>query len=185
MSKYGTDIISALLWGGLIFIGLILFIVTLIRNIIRFRKEQRPQNFFTTYLILGFTTIICGIEYKIQYDLDKPSLLRVHLDDDINDTSIDLKLDGSFICDDSTMLSNTYEYGNYTIKGNKIILDKSLEYGVYTKFLEIRHKEFSDDISEKKLIQVDEQGKVLPEEAEFKVIEDNRKQPLTTAYSVK
>jgi len=176
MSKFGTNIIDAMFWGGFIFIGFILFLVTFVRNIIRFIKERRAQNFFTTYLILAFAIIICGIEYKNQYDFDKPSLLKGSCDGDINRTSIDLKKDGTFIFENSATEIIDYMYGTYTISENKITLDKTfLENVIVTDKLEIRDKEDSENTQTKFLYQIDEKGNILSNEIEFRVIEDNRK----------
>jgi hypothetical protein len=181
MSRYGTDIVRALLWGGLIFIGFVLFIVTLIRNIIRFRKERRTQNFFTTYLILGFAIIISGIEYKNQYDLDKPSLLTASYDGDINGASIDFKNDSTFIFENSAVEMSDYTYGTYKISGNKITLDKNfIENIILTDQLEIRVKDpkHTDGIeTDNYVYRIDKNGNAMVDETIFRVVADNRKQP--------
>jgi len=172
-SKYESSIGDIFLWLFLTPAGILLFISSIYKDIKNYRKERHIENFALSFVCFAFLITIITVQYFITREFDKPSLLKVFYDGDSDGGSIDFKLDGSFIFYDSTMLSNTYEYGKYTIKGNKIILDKKLKYLVYTKFLEIRHS--NDNVDEKRLIQVDERGNILENETEFKVIKDNRK----------
>lgn len=157
---------------------IILFIVTLYRNILKYSKEKSLKNFFTTYLILGLAVVLCGMEYMIQRDFNKPSLLRVFYDGDFNGTAIDFKEDSTFIFDNSAIGMSSYTYGTYKILGNKITLDKkSLENVIVTDKLEIRMKEpkHTDGIqADKYIYQIDKNSNAMVDETIFKVIVDNR-----------
>lgn len=177
LSKYQSNIITALLWGFFVFIWLLLFLTTLYRNISQYIKD-RTINFLTTYLILAFTVIICAIEYKIQNDFNKPSLLKVFYDGDFNGTAIDFKEDGTYIFDNSAIGMSNYTYGNYKISGNKIILDKAqIENVILTDNLEIRAKLNSSEETDKDeyLYQIDKNGNTMTDETFFRVVINNRK----------
>ena len=178
LSKYESNILTVMIWGVLLLLVIILFIVTLYRNILKYSKEKSLKNFFTTYLILGLAVVLCGMEYMIQRDFNKPSLLRVFYDGDFNGTAIDFKEDGTFIFDNSAIGTSSYTYGTYKILGDKITLDKkSLENVIVTDKLEIRKKEpkHTDGIqADKYIYQIDKNSNAMVDETIFKVIVDNR-----------
>jgi len=174
-SRYGYDIFDIFIWVGLIFISLIIFAVNFYRDTARFLKHKKLKNFATSFLILTFAGAVYCVELKNQYDKGKPSLVKVSYHGDINGADIDFKTDGTFIFDNYAILGGRTLYGVYILKGNQITLDrKHLENVIVSKLLEIKTKEIYNGTIEKYLYQTDNEGKILTNEIEFKVIEDNR-----------
>lgn len=168
-SKYNSDIVDAFIWIGLLLFGFIFFIVVLIKDYNRYREEKTWHSFATIFTLLGFVLIAIALDFKVCYDINKPSLVNVMYDGDINSAALDLKKDGTYVFINSSWGGSNYIYGTYTINGNKINLDKSnLDNVVLTPHLEIK-----DIDTIPYLVQL-KNGAIINYELQFKVIADNR-----------
>lgn len=178
--QFQVSLLDALLWGVLIFIGSVVFVWTLIKDIMLFVSEKRILNFSLTFLNLFFLSIILIMEVQIQNTFEKPSLIKVFYDGDFNGTGIDFKKDGTYIFDNSAIGFSDYYYGTYKIVGNKITLDRDeIDNLTGLKFLEFRYKELSKGETELYLFHVDSLGNLVQKSSfEFRVVEDNRKNKL-------
>ena len=176
-SIYQSFFFEVVIWAGLILIGLLIFVWTIIKDIQLFESQKRVQNFTLTFLSLFFIAVILILGIKISNNFNKPTLLKVFYDGDYNGTSIDFKTDGTYIFDNSAMgLLDTYFYGTYKIDGNKITMDRStIDNLTNLKYLEIRDKQIEEGKTELYLFQVDSLGNVIEHLFEYRVIIDNRK----------
>jgi len=178
-SKYQTFFFEAIIWGGLILVGLIIFLWTIIKDFQQFKTERRLVNFALTFLTLLFTIIILTIEVKNKNDFNKQTLLKVFYDGDYNGTGIDFKTDGTYIFDNSAIGLSDYTYGTYEIKGNKLTLDRNkIDNLTELKYLELKEKEIDYQNVVKKelyLYHVNKNGEIIDRTNEYRVTIDNRK----------
>ena len=166
-------------FGGLSIIGLVFLIWSLFTDLKHFRTEKRIISLIPIGLAIIFTITIWVWNARINSNFDKPSLVRIFYDGDFNGTGIDFKTDGTYIFDNSAIGLSDFIYGTYEINGNRIILDKkTLDNVVVTNQLEIRPKliEYSDRTeTEKYVFQIDENGNLIENSTEFRLVVDNRK----------
>lgn len=178
-SKYQTFFFEAIIWGGLILVGLMIFLWTIIKDFQQFKTERRLVNFALTFLTLLFTIIILTIEIRNKNDFNKPTLLKVFYDGDYNGTGIDFKTGGTYIFDNSAIGLSDYTYGTYEIKGNKLTLDRNkIDNLTELKYLELKEKEIDYQNVVKKelyLYQVNKNGEIIDRANEYRVTIDNRK----------
>ena len=178
-SKYQTFFFEAIIWGGLILVGLIIFLWTIIKDFQQFKTERRLVNFALTFLTLLFTIIILTIEVKNKNDFNKQTLLKVFYDGDYNGTGIDFKTDGTYIFDNSAIGLSDYTYGTYEIKGNKLTLDRNkIDNLTELKYLELKEKAIDYQNVVKKelyLYHVNKNGEIIDRTNEYRVTIDNRK----------
>lgn len=88
-TRYQTLFFEAIIWFILIFIGSLVFIWTVFKDIQLFKTERQFQNFGLTSLSIIFIVIILALEIKIDNNFNKPTLLKVFYDGDFNGTGID------------------------------------------------------------------------------------------------
>lgn len=97
-------------------------------------------------------------------------------DGDFNGVGLDFKTDGTYIYDDWAIGISEFQYGTYTINGDKISINDTNRC-VTSRLLEIRNMEYTtyqDSVKkEKYLFQVDDKGEVI-DDLSFRVVEDNR-----------
>lgn len=177
--KYSTFMFDLIFFGGLSIIGLVFLIWSLFTDLKHFRTEKRIISLIPIGLAIIFTITIWVWNARINSNFDKPSLVRIFYDGDFNGTGIDFKTDGTYIFDNSAIGLSDFIYGTYEINGNRIILDKkTLDNVVVTNQLEIRPKliEYSDRTeTEKYVFQIDENGNLIENSTEFRLVVDNRK----------
>ena len=166
-------------FGGLTIIGLVFLIWSLFTDLKDFRTEKKIISLIPIGLAIVFTTTIWIWNFRINSNFDKPTLVRIFYDGDFNGTGIDFKTDGTYIFDNSAIGLSDFIYGTYQINGNRIILDKkTLDNVIVTNQLEIRPKliEYSDRTeTEKYVFQIDENGNLIENSTEFRLVVDNRK----------
>jgi hypothetical protein len=171
--QHEISALDSAIWLLLIIVGLILLIWTIITDFIRYKEKREIVNFSLTAICIGFTFTIWLMEYQIQKVFDKPTLLKVYYNGDINGTGIDFKTDGSYIFENSAIGLNDYRYGSYEINGDFITLDqKTLENVIETDLLQL-----ANDGSEKQgkvLFQLRQDGEHIKNATEFRVVIDNR-----------
>jgi len=175
--KYSDFVFDGIIYSVIAIIGLIIWVIILYKDWILFRKSKQA-NYLINGIIGGiFLITVFGINRIINKNFDKPTLLKVFYDGDYNGTGIDFKTDGTYIFDNFCLGSN-YEYGTYEINGNKITLDKyEIDNVIKTNQLEIRPKiiEYVDQTkTENYIYQVNEQGEILRNKIEFRIVIDNR-----------
>lgn len=177
--QFQTFFGDAIIWLLLIGIGILLFIWTIIKDFQLFKAEKRFLNFTLTSLCLIFVFSISILEFKIQWNFNKPTLVKVFYDGDYNGTAIDFKKDGTYIFDNSAIGLSDYTYGTYEINGNNIKLDRDqIDNLTNLKQLKIDEKEMNYQDGTKKelyLFQVDKNGKIIDRTTEYRVTIDNRK----------
>ncbi len=174
-TKYQTFFFDSIIWGGLILIGLLIFVWTIIKDIQLFMNEKRVRNFKLTFSSLLFIATILTLEVYINMNFNKSTLLKVFYDGDFNGTSIDFKTDGTYILDNSAIGLSDYFYGTYKIYGNKITMDiDTIDNLINLKYLEIMSKQTGEGKTEQYLFQVDSLGNLIKRSYEYRVIIDNR-----------
>lgn len=176
--KYSAFLFDLILFGALSIIGLIFLIWSLFTDLKQFRSKKKILSLFPLGLGIVFTVIIWIWNFQIIADFDKPTLVRIFYDGDFNGTGIDFKRDGTYIFDNSAIGLSDYIFGEYDISGNRIILDKSnLDNVVVTSQLEIRPKTIENSERQKTeyyVFQIDENGNIMANEIEFRLVVDNR-----------
>jgi hypothetical protein len=176
--RYSTFMFDLIFFGGLIIIGLAFLIWSLFSDLKQFRTEKKIISLIPIGLAIIFTAIIWVWNAQINSNFDKPTLVRIFYDGDFNGTGIDFKTDGTYIFDNSAIGLSDYVYGKYKISGNRIVLDKkTIDNVVETNLLEIRPKviEYSDrTATDNYVYQIDEEGNVLKNSTEFRLVVDNR-----------
>jgi uncharacterized membrane protein YphA (DoxX/SURF4 family) len=177
-SRYHTFFFEDLVWIILMIFGLILLTGSFTQDLKTYRSSKRILGFFSTLAAVLFIIVISVMQYNIRSDFNKPSLLRVFYNGDYNGTAIDFKTDGTFIFDDSSIGISDYQYGSYRIMGNRIVIDKKgLDNVALSSILEIRDKEIelaAGKRMDKYLYQVSDEGQVIANATEFRVVVDNR-----------
>ena len=164
-------------FGGLTIIGLVFLIWSLFTDLKHFRTEKKTISLIPIGLAIIFTTTIWIWNVRINSNFDKPTLVRIFYDGDFNGTGIDFKTDGTYIFDNSAIGFSDFTYGEYEINGNVITLDRNGLDNINTNRLEIRPKliEYSDRTeTEKYVYQIDENGNLIENTTEFRLVVDNR-----------
>lgn len=178
LSQFRSSILDALIWILLIFIGIPVFTWTILKDLEVYNKEKQIKNLSLTFISIAFIVSILALEVKIQRNFNKPTLIKVFYDGDINGVGIDFKKDGSYIFDNSAMGFSDYFYGKYEIHGDKISMDReqiekieNLQHlGIFN--IEI---EYQDGIkSEPYLFMINKNGDKVDESFKFRVVIDNR-----------
>ena len=176
--KYSTFMFDLIFFGGLTLIGLVFLIWSLFTDLKRFRTEKKIISLIPIGLSLIFMSTIWVWNVQINSNFDKPTLIRIFYDGDFNGTGIDFKTDGTYIFDNSAIGFSDFTYGEYEINGNVITLDRNSLDNINTNRLEIRPKliEYSDrKETEKYVYQIDENGNLIENTTEFRLVVDNRK----------
>jgi hypothetical protein len=176
--KYSTFMFDLIFFGGLTIIGLVFLIWSLFTDLKHFRTEKKIISLIPIGLAIIFTTTIWIWNVRINSNFDKPTLVRIFYDGDFNGTGIDFKTDGTYIFDNSAIGFSDFTYGEYEINGNVITLDRNGLDNINTNRLEIRPKliEYSDRTeTEKYVYQIDENGNLIENTTEFRLVVDNRK----------
>lgn len=170
--KYKNGIFDDEIYFVFIVIIIILWVVFIVFDFKQFRKKKNIK-YFTTFLIgIAFLSLNIYVKQRIQFVLDKPTLLRVFYDGDFNGTGFDFKTDGTYIYDDWAIGFSDYKYGKYSISGNTITLDEYLGNEiVVSKRLEIKHAEIEELYY---LYQTDSKGEIFQNNTKFRVVIDNR-----------
>ncbi len=162
------------------FIGLLIFVFTIFKNIKEYELSQDWSSFFPTFVGLFFILSNVGLNYYIGVKMNSPTLIRGFYDGDFNGFSVDFKSNGSYIMANGSGLGESYFYGNYTLKDSIITLDKSnIDNCIKTNILVIRKEQYTPDDSNYKkeikyIIQIDNKGKEIINELSFRVTIDNR-----------
>jgi hypothetical protein len=176
--KYSTFMFDLIFFGGLTLIGLVFLIWSLFTDLKRFRTEKKIISLIPIGLALVFISTIWVWNVQINSNFDKPTLIRIFYDGDYNGTGIDFKTDGTYIFDNSAIGFSDFTYGEYEINGNVITLDRNSLDNINTNRLEIRPKliDYSDRTeTEKYVYQIDENGNLIENTTEFRLVIDNRK----------
>ena len=177
-SRYQIFFLESVVWAFSICVGIILFLWSTVQDYKNYKSNKQALSFLPTAIEVILTVLILSVEYDINADFEKPSLLTVYYDGDFNGTGIDFKNDGTYIFQSSAVGMSNYQYGTYKLYGDKIVIDKNeLDNVVTTNMLEVRLGpiEYADSTrSEKFLYQLSNTGHILDESIEFRVVVDNR-----------
>ena len=177
-SRYQIFCLEAVVWAFSICVGIILFLWSTVQDYKNYQSTKNLLSFLPTAIVVMLTLLILSVEYDIKADFEKPSLLAVYYDGDINGSGIDFKNDGTYIFQSSAVGLSNFKYGTYKIYGDKIVIDNNeLDNVVTTNLLEVRlgHVEYADSTrSERFLYQLSNSGHILDEAIEFRVVVDNR-----------
>lgn len=169
--KFGFSILTGITFFCLVIIGIILTIWTLISDIVAYRNEKLFQNFSLTILCLAFTITIFTIEYFVQRNFNKPTLLEVFYDGNFNGTRMTFKTDGTYIFENSVIGMFDYKYGTYKIDSDLIILDKDeIDNVIESNKLRIE----VNDHAKPHVIQLDSENNMIKTATIFEVTMDNR-----------
>jgi hypothetical protein len=178
-SKYGVSIIDAIISGGLIFLGAILLLWTIFKDIKLYKEQKKIQSFALTSICLLFVSVIVVLQIKIHNDFNKPTLLKAYYNGDYNGTKIDFKTDGTYVFENYAIGLSDYYFGNYNIIGNKITLDRdTIDNLTNLRNLEVREKAVQFKAERKSMLylfQVDVNGNIVNGSCEYRVVVDNRR----------
>lgn len=174
-TKYQTFFFEVIIWCGLILIGIIVFLWTVIKDFQLFKTTKRFSAFELTLLCIFFIALILTLERQINNNFNKPTLLKAFYDGGYNGTGFDLKTDGTYIFDNSAIGISDYFYGTYKIKGNKITMDRDKINNLPNlKFLEIRDNKIVEGATNLYLFQVDSLGQTIDSLGKYRITIDNR-----------
>ncbi len=172
--KYSDFIFDILTFGVLGTLGITLGILIIRIDWVIYKKTSHKKYLVSSILwaVILFSMVL--INWKIESDFNKPTLLKIFYDGDFNGTGIDFKLDGTYIFN-SFCLGSSYQYGKYQIEGDKIILDKSeIENIIKTSFLRVLPPSLEARNEDHYVYQINENGAILENVTKFRVVEDNR-----------
>ena len=174
--RFSSFVFDYLIFLGIAIIGFVYWLWTVFRDFKKYKTKRQSKYLIGPFIGFILIIIIFGINWKNESNLNKPTLVRVFYDGDFNGTSIDFKTDGTYIFDNSAIGLSDYTYGTYKISGQKITLDKiEIDNVIKTNTLEFRNKEMNGtDKQENYLFQIEQNGKILKNETEFRVVIDNR-----------
>lgn len=176
--QFRTFFADAIIWFFLIVVGALIFIWTIFKDYKKYKVDKRIKSFELTFLCLTLTSTIFIVEFNIQKNFNKPTLIKVFYDGDNNGTAIDFKKDGTYIFDNSAIGLSDYTYGTYEIIGNIITLDRDqIDNLTNLKHLKIDEKQINYQDKTKKelyLFQVDTNGREIDRTMEYRVTIDNR-----------
>ena len=177
-SKYSTFLFDSIIFGIPAIVGIAFWTWSIFTDFKNSRYKKNLVKLITPIAGLIFASIIFIMSLTINSTFNKPTLLRIYYDGDFNGVGIDFKTDGTYIFDNSAIGLSDYQYGNYEINVNKIILDKNeMDNTIKTNRLEIYAKtiEYPDRTeTEDYVCQVNEKGARLKNMIEFRVVIDNR-----------
>ncbi|MGB0882354.1 MAG: hypothetical protein ACPGSO_05335 [Vicingaceae bacterium] len=177
--KTSTFLFDFIIFSILSILGFLLLTWSLITDIKQFQKQKNISSLTPSILCIGFSILIGIINYQINKNFNKPTLIHIFYDGGFNGTGIDFKTDGTYIFDNSAIGASDYLYGKYTINGNIIKLDKNnLDDIVITDHLEIRPEESKHtnrNNTEYYVYQIDKNGTIIKNSTDFKLVSDNRK----------
>lgn len=127
------DSVEEFFFCSLITIGfniLKLFLIGIgVFSIDQLRKKR--QLIYLIPIIISLTTfiIVFIIWQKIEERESSPIVLKAHYDGDINGLTLTLKKNLTYKLEDFAFLGETDYFGNYTIKGDTILLSKKYPLG--------------------------------------------------------
>lgn len=169
--KYNSFIFDLIIYGVFILIAFFFLCWVLSKDLKSFKSEKSKKYLASSIIGITFIILIVCINWRISYDFNKPTLLKAYYDGDINGASIDFKEDRTYIFENSAIGISHYEYGTYSLRDNSITLDKKgIDNVINSDRLIIQTIETDCFIK-----QVNELGKIIENETEFKVTVDNRK----------
>lgn len=82
-TKYQSDLFIALFWFLLAAAGCITVLISLWLDIRDYMREPIFSKFTASVMALAFGLVVWFSEYCVNYEFNKPSLLRVYYDGDI------------------------------------------------------------------------------------------------------
>lgn len=174
---------SKLLWyefllGIVMILGLIFWFYTSIKDLKIYKATRNIRFLIAPIIGIIFIGLIFELNWSINTEFNKPSLLRVYYDGDFNGASFDFKTDGTYIFTDFSIGFSDYEYGTYIINKQIVSLDKNGEDNlIKSRLFEIKDiKENGNDYSAGiYLIQIEANGNEIENATKFRVVADNRK----------
>ncbi|MBS1732967.1 MAG: hypothetical protein JST02_06695 [Bacteroidetes bacterium] len=163
---------------GNIFYGIIWLVTILIVLFFdnkEFKETKKWLSFLATFISIIIFTGYLFIFNNIKYNDKAPSLIYcVTKISDFNGISIDFRKDGTYKLTSWGLGAEIYR-GKFTIKDSIITVDKSqIENNIISSRFVIRQDGDIDSIGrqEKSIYQIDQQGKVINQSADFRVIEN-------------
>jgi hypothetical protein len=164
------------------FVGLLIFILTISKDIKEFKTSHNWSSFLPTSIGLLFILTNIGLFYYQDSKTNSPTLISGFNDGGLNGFSVDFKTDGNYIMANGSGLGQSYFYGTYSIKDSVITIDKSnIDNCIKTNKLVIRTENYfpkdSIDLLKPKanyITQVDNNGNEIDKGFRFRVTEDNR-----------
>lgn len=175
LTKYEIILFGDVFYAILVVTGVLIFIWSFYKSFKNFRTNKSYTYFIPVILGILMAVSTLFLDYRIQRDFNKPTLISGYYNGDYNGVNFDFKTDGTYI-HDNFCLGNTFSYGNYTIEGDYIVLTGKLPEGISTPYFQIRKSKYSsaDSIHEKYLLQVNEKGEEIDNCIDFRVTSDNR-----------
>ena len=170
--KYETFYLDQTIIGVLITIGVISIFWTIYVDLVKFEKSKSYIRLLPISSAIICAAISIKINNDIQINFDKSSLLKVFYDGGFNGNSIDFKVDGTYIFDNSAMGFSSFKYGHYKIDEDTISLDKQ----IIGKVIKTNRLIIGSgaDYESKNLFQFDNKGINLKNSTVFRIVEDNR-----------
>lgn len=164
------------------FVGLLIFIWTIVKDRKEFKTTQKLTSFFPTSVGLLFIFTNIALFYYQDSKTNSPTLISGFYDGGFNGFSVDFKTDGNYVMANGSGLGQSYFYGTYSIRDSIITIDKSnIDNCIKTNKLVIRTENYyqKDSVDLLKsnanyITQVDNNGNEVDKEFRFRVTEDNR-----------
>jgi hypothetical protein len=168
------DVFIYFITGG-VFIGLLIWSIP--SDIKTYKSSRKFSSFITTLLGILFISIIITRQVYHSYQYNSPTLIRAFHDGGFNGFSVDLKENGKYIMANGSGFGQFYFYGDFTIDGSIITLDKdSIDNVIKSNLLMIRPIKDGNNGAEYSyyFVQIDENLKDLDSPFKFRIVEDNR-----------
>lgn len=159
------------------FVAICIFIVVLLFDIRQFKKSKKWASFTSSVIGLTIAFGLFTTLYILKQRDNSPSKIYcVTKMNDFNGISIDFREDGTYKLTSWSLGADIYR-GKYKIKDSIITIDKSkIENAITSKRFVIRQDGEIDSsgIQEKSVYQIDDQGQLIKQSVDFRVIDKKK-----------
>ena len=160
-------------------IGLIIFGISVAKDMNNYQRTKRIKSFITTIIGLILIAILSILFIQDDYKKNAPTLIYGFNDGGFNGFSIDFKKNGNYVMANGSGLGQSYFYGIYEMNDSIITIDKNeIDNVIKTNKFVIRKEPYFPKESQKTeanyITQIDQNGNEIDQNLRFRVTVDNR-----------
>lgn len=121
--QYGTSFIADFFWIFILICDILLTIFVIFKDVQGYKTSKKLSSFLLTLVCICITITAFLINHSVKKELNRPVLMELYFNGDINGICIGLRSDGTYIYESVFLVGSDISYGRYKTTDSTITLD--------------------------------------------------------------
>ena len=121
--QYGTSFIADFFWIFILICDILLIAFVIFKDVQGYKTSKKLSSLLLTLVCVSITVTAFLLNHSVKKELNRPVLMKLYFNGDINGIGIGLRSDRTYIYESVFLVGSDISYGNYKTTDTTLTLD--------------------------------------------------------------